>query len=138
MPLAYFPTQKQVWATYGLRYSRKRFGSCSRTSRAQVSAREGRSCMPGSPAVLAGVGPDGGEGPLQVVLEAASVPAEHEHVRRHAVVLTERRVREAVAPDVAELDLAQGDGAVRLPEGDELFRREEELDVPGEVACQGV
>src|SRR5262249_56961367 len=40
--------------------------------------------------------------------------------------------------DVAQLELAQGQGPVALPEGRELLRGEEQLDVPGEVARQGV
>src|SRR5262249_26191665 len=105
--------------------------------RAQVSANAGGAAR-ASGAVLAGVECDGTKYLLDIRLERRPVLAEHEQVGRNAVVVAERRMRPAVAPDVSQLNLGDRQRPVRVPEDFELLRREERLDVKGELPGQPV
>src|SRR5262249_15342758 len=123
----YSPRQWHAWTTNGLAYGRNRFGTLSRTSRSNVSARGGG--MLDTSGMFAGVEAGRGQGVLHVPLERGLVLAEHEQVGRDAVVVAERGVRPAVPADVAELNLRDRQPAVRLPERHELLRIAEQLDV---------
>ena len=57
--------------------------------------------------VLAGIGTNNGERLFQVRFDFFAAPAEHEHVHRHAIVFTKRRMGQPIAANIAKLELFQ-------------------------------
>ena len=65
-------------------------------------------------AVFARVGSNRRERLFEVFLKTRAMPANHEQVDRHAVLVAEGRMGQPVAADVSQLELAQGQRTVRL------------------------
>jgi len=84
--------------------------------------------------VFTGVGPNGNESLFQISFELKSMPSEHKHVNRNAIGIAERGMRETVFADVPQLDFADGQFPMALPELREFFRGEEELYMPAKIA----
>src|SRR5262249_28384318 len=135
----YRPRQRQVWATAGFRYRRRKFGICSPIIWSQVSNSGCRVLIrPSLCRVFAGVQRRRPQLVLAVAFERLAMLFQHEQVRGNAVVGAEGRIRKAVAADEPQLDFLDGRRAVRVPERGEFLFRQKQLDVVGKPAGESV